>query len=350
MGCAQNGGPSAAGFRRWVDGFARGIGSHRAVVFVESDGIASSNCLRGTALSFRLGLIAYEVRRLAALPNTGVYIDAGAADWLRPERAAQLLRRVGVGGVRGFVLDPTHYEWTHTQIAHGTRISRLLGGKHFVVNTALNGRGPLMPRDRVRYGNEVWCNPAGRSLGPLPTLRTGNGLVDAFFWVSPPGMSDGPCGNAPGSMPGPRTHGGLVALLGARAHGQREPFARLPPLSRLNGAPSTLGDRNVSLLDLDSGRDRRRGARRGDHRDHEARLSRARSPRRPGSSGRGGSVSPRRMAAGASSVSQPASSSSPRTSRSAAASPSRRPGGRRWSSWASEATSCTRPSRSSVRV
>jgi len=205
MGCAQNGGPSAAGFRRWVDGFARGIGSHRAVIFVESDGIASSNCLRGSALSFRLGLIAYEVRRLAALPNTGVYIDAGAADWLRPERAAELLRRVGVGGVRGFVLDPTHYEWTHTQIAYGTKVSRLLGGKHFVVNTALNGRGALMPRNGVRYGNEVWCNPAGRSLGALPTLGTGNRLVDAFFWVSPPGLSDGPCANAPGSMPGPRT-------------------------------------------------------------------------------------------------------------------------------------------------
>lgn len=205
MGCAQNGGPSAAGFRRWVDGFARGIGRHRAVIFVESDGIGSSNCLRGSALNFRLGLIAYEVRRLAALPNTGVYIDAGASDWLSARRAAQLLRRVGVGRARGFVLDPTHYEWTHTQIAYGTKISRLLGGKHFVVNTAMNGNGPLVPRDRVRYGNEVWCNPAGRALGALPTLGTGNRLVDAFFWVSPPGLSDGPCANAPGSMPGPRT-------------------------------------------------------------------------------------------------------------------------------------------------
>ena len=75
----------------------------------------------------------------------------------------------------------------------------MTGGKHFVVNTAENGRGPLVPRNRVQHGNEVLCNPPGRGLGPKPTFNTGYRNVDAFAWIANPGKSGGPC--RPGAPP-----------------------------------------------------------------------------------------------------------------------------------------------------
>ncbi len=75
----------------------------------------------------------------------------------------------------------------------------MTGGKHFVVNTAENGRGPLVPRNRVRYGNEILCNPPGRGLGPKPTFNTGYRNVDAFAWIANPGKSGGSC--RPGAPP-----------------------------------------------------------------------------------------------------------------------------------------------------
>ncbi len=61
-----------------------------------------------------------------------------------------------------------------------------------MVNTAGGGRGPLVPKNRVKNGNEVLCNPPGRGLGPL-TTSTGYKYVDAFIWMSLPGNSGGPC-------------------------------------------------------------------------------------------------------------------------------------------------------------
>ena len=56
---------------------------------------------------------------------------------------------------------------------YGSQISRMTGGKHFVVNTGDNGRGPLRPRDIVQQGNEVLCNPAGSRPRPQTEHATG---------------------------------------------------------------------------------------------------------------------------------------------------------------------------------
>ena len=69
----------------------------------------------------------------------------------------------------------------------GQRISALVGGKHFIIDTSRNGVG----------GNGEWCTTRGRALGALPTTRTGNVLVDAFLWVKQPGESDGTCNGGP---------------------------------------------------------------------------------------------------------------------------------------------------------
>jgi endoglucanase len=82
------------------------------------------------------------------------------------------------------MLNATHHDWTRANISHGLAISRRVGGKHFIVNTSFNGRGPIhIHRGRRRLN--IWCNPPGRGLGIEPTTITGHPLVDAYMWDQP---------------------------------------------------------------------------------------------------------------------------------------------------------------------
>jgi endoglucanase len=151
-----------------------------------------------------LGIHLHELRDAIHLltskcPRLVMYLDAGAADALPAGYAAHLLRMAGVAHIQGFFLNSTHFDWTSHEIHYGNEISRMTGGKHFVINTAVNGRGPLVPYDRVHMGNEVLCNPPGRGLGPKPTWKTGFARADAFAWIGNPGRSGGQC--VPGAPP-----------------------------------------------------------------------------------------------------------------------------------------------------
>jgi len=93
------------------------------------------------------------------------------------------------------------YSGQHADLAWNTvgidsRWASLLGSTqpttHFVVDTSRDGVGPWKPT--VAYPDpQDWCNPPGRGVGPRPTTRTHNPLVDAFLWVKVPGESDGSC-------------------------------------------------------------------------------------------------------------------------------------------------------------
>jgi endoglucanase len=187
----------AASFERWYQQFAQGIGNAPAVVFVEIDALITTGCLSHQGVAVRIGELRTALADLEALPHTVVYLDAGAADAFPAARIASLLGRAGVAKIQGFFLNATHFDWTSSEIRYGQAIVRRLGGTpHFVVNTAVNGRGPLHPHNRVANGNEILCNPRGRGLGPTPTgnppARYRN--LDGFFWIGNPGRSGGTCG------------------------------------------------------------------------------------------------------------------------------------------------------------
>jgi endoglucanase len=186
-------------YHAWITSLAEGIGAHRAVLFLEMDSLITAGCLSKPGVAVRMGELHDAIDVLSNDPHLVTYLDAGAADALPAREAASLLRRAGVGQIRGFFLNSTHFDWTKKEIAYGEKISRLTGGKHFVINTAENGQGPLRPPHPARQGNEVLCDPPGRGLGPLPTASTGYRNVDAFAWIANPGVSGGPC--RPGAPP-----------------------------------------------------------------------------------------------------------------------------------------------------
>jgi endoglucanase len=102
---------------------------------------------------------------------------------------APKLRAVGIAKVRGFMLNATHNDWTRANIQYGLKLSKLVGGKHFIINTAENGRGPIHKRLPNGRRLTVWCNPPKRGLGPPPTTDTSNPMADAYLWVNRPGYA-----------------------------------------------------------------------------------------------------------------------------------------------------------------
>jgi endoglucanase len=186
-------------YHRWIEHLAAGIGDYRAILFLEVDSLITTGCLSHHGLDVRLAELHDAIDVLSKLPRLVVYLDAGAADALPAAKAARLLRESGVSEIQGFFLNATHFDWTLREIHYGDQISAMTGGKHFVVSTSENGRGPLVPSDRTTEGNEVLCNPPGRGLGPKPTFDTGYKDVDAFAWIGNPGKSGGTC--RPGAPP-----------------------------------------------------------------------------------------------------------------------------------------------------
>jgi endoglucanase len=193
VGCSAtyDGGGSAedARTREWYRDLASAIGSQRAVIAFEPDSLGTIDCHARSRRAARYRLLRYGVEQLTALPNVSLYIEAGASDWEGASRMAPKLRRVGVAMADGFMLNATHYDWTRANIKYGVDLSRRVGGKHFVINTAENGRGP--DHQRLPNGRRltIWCNPPGRGLGPAPTAETSHPLVDAYLWINRPGYA-----------------------------------------------------------------------------------------------------------------------------------------------------------------
>ena len=208
--------PSAAALEQWWPTFKRlvnemhdAIGSARAVILIEIDSIGTLGCLgNGRALTLWLRELRYEAARFGELPHAVSYLEAGSYDEGAAMPTAKLLIRAGVRLVRGFYSNDTHFNWSSKEISRNNAISkdvtRLLNHGNppvdyvpdYVVNSAQNGRGPLLNPDPVKQGVENLCNPRGRGIGRKPTgstTPTSDGhtvpLLDAFLWTGVPGRS-----------------------------------------------------------------------------------------------------------------------------------------------------------------
>ncbi len=182
------GSSTADAYRRWIQDFGLGIGRRSAIVILEPDALAGMDCLDAAGRQERVTLIREAVQRLKR-QRASVYIDAGNAKWHPPAEMARRLQQAGIGDAAGFALNVSNVQATSLNIAYGEQLSRLVGGKHFIIDTSRNGIPGTDPTP--------WCNPRGRALGVAPTTNTGHPLVDAFLWVKTPGESDGTCGGGP---------------------------------------------------------------------------------------------------------------------------------------------------------
>ncbi|MEV0322341.1 glycoside hydrolase family 6 protein [Streptomyces sp. NPDC050658] len=196
--CGQHsagGAHSSEFYRQWIDRFAGTIGGSRALVVLEPDAIPHivDGCTPAEYHADRYQLLSEAIERLKRQPNVKVYLDAGNPGWIAQSgKLAEPLTQAGIARADGFSLNVSNFQSDDTIKAYGRSLSGVVGGKHFVMDTSRNGKGPLAG-DRA----DAWCNPPGRGLGTPPTDKTGDALLDAVLWIKRPGDSDGPCRGGP---------------------------------------------------------------------------------------------------------------------------------------------------------
>jgi endoglucanase len=178
---------NASAYHKWISDFATGLGGRSAVVILEPDAVAGADCLSAAAQNTRYDMLRDAVQVLKNAHAT-VYLDAGHAGWVDAADMAARLAKAGIAQADGFALNVSNYVSTSLNEAYGDQLSRLVGGKHYVIDTSRNGLGG-------RGGD--WCNVRGQSLGAAPTTHTGRPLVDAYLWIKVPGESDGTCNGGP---------------------------------------------------------------------------------------------------------------------------------------------------------
>jgi endoglucanase len=179
------------GYRTWISEFARGLGQAPAVVILEPDALAAMACLSPADQDTRVSLIKYAVDQLRSNGQAKVYLDAGHARWQSASTMAARLTAAGITSATGFSLNVSNFITDADNVAYGEQLSKLIGGKHFIIDSGRNGLGPT--------ADMQWCNPEGRAIGRRPTTQTGHALVDAYLWIKTPGESDGACNGHPAS-------------------------------------------------------------------------------------------------------------------------------------------------------
>ncbi|MCL2448331.1 MAG: glycoside hydrolase family 6 protein [Polyangiaceae bacterium] len=205
--------------KEFIDKIAAQIKAHpkqRVIAVVEPDSLPNIATNAGVpkcaaAEGVYKHSIAYAIKTLA-LPNVALYLDAAHAGWLgwsgNRAKIAKLFSDVlteagGPDKIRGFATnvsnydalkdgdlpklepsDPATCELSYVQLLDESLTEAGIVGKAFVVDTSRNGRTGI----RTKSGS--WCNIKGAGLGERPQASP-TPLVDAYFWIKPPGDSDG---------------------------------------------------------------------------------------------------------------------------------------------------------------
>jgi endoglucanase len=264
--CAQYSGGGAAdtaAYDAWIDGFAQGIGTGRALVILEPDGLgiipynttidgqsewckptvtdASGNLLPapGANPTERYAQMNHAVDSInGSAPNASVYLDGTHSSWLPVGEAASRLVKAGVQRAKGLFVNVSNYQPTAQLTKYSTWISKCI----YYANNAAEGGWrlghydycaseyfPATPTDFSTWPlTDQWYadnvdNAASPPAGPaalshfvIDTGRNGQGVLDPAPFAAPPfsqpanviaGLNSGDWCNAFGAGVGLRPSG-----------------------------------------------------------------------------------------------------------------------------------------------
>ncbi len=179
-------------YKHWIRRIAAATHNDKVIFILEPDAIGllkKDNCLSEAEQTERLALIKDAVWVLRKNPNAIVYIDSGHAHWEPANVFAERLKPAGIEDANGFALNVSNYVTTEENTAFGKKISALVGGAHFIIDSSRNGAGSA--------ADNAWCNPPGRKIGKPPTTVTTDPIIDGYLWLKRPGESDGECNGGP---------------------------------------------------------------------------------------------------------------------------------------------------------
>ncbi len=208
-------------YRTWIDAIARALGQTKAAIILEPDLALyappnNAGDERVADPAAREALVRYAAQKLAGDKNAAIYLDAGDSDWLAVSKEVPVLKAAGIQYVRGFALGATHYASIADAVSYGTALAGALKkagfpSKHFVVDTADNGKAFTWLRYNAKYGAASFDNakacasktspPPCVTLGAKPTYRVADyaaahltaaqktkaaTYVDGFLWFGRP--------------------------------------------------------------------------------------------------------------------------------------------------------------------
>lgn len=232
---------NTAEYEAWIDGVAAGIGSSKALLLLEPDGLGiipyntdinggAEWCqpdLTGTGLTpaeanaARYTQLNYAVDKLEAQPNVSVYLDGTHSGWLGVGDAADRLVKAGVNRAAGFFLNVSNYQFSSNQVFYGTWVSQCIasgsyagcpnqywnGGPPDWNGTALSSYGEWSDTASELNLSTAGINaryasyPAGTTHFVIDSGRNGQGPWDyrgtypdagtAQDWCNPPGRGVG---------------------------------------------------------------------------------------------------------------------------------------------------------------
>jgi cellulose 1,4-beta-cellobiosidase len=155
--------------------------------------------------------VAYAISKLS-LPNVYLYLDAAHAGWLGwdsnrraiADTFSEVLAMAGgAERIRGFATNVSNYnaldgqwgwqlessnpcsnEYCYVQKLAESLSEAGITNKGYLIDTSRNG----VAESRSKWGH--WCNIQKAGLGERPRASP-RPLVDAYYWIKPPGDSDG---------------------------------------------------------------------------------------------------------------------------------------------------------------
>ncbi len=205
--------------REFIDPIAAEFAAHpelRIAVVLEPDSLANMatnmdvpKCAASADLYKRS--VAYAIAKLS-LPNVYLYIDAAHAGWLGWDSNRRAIAEIfdevltmagGAERIRGFATNVSNYnaldgewgwqlessnpcpnEYCYVQKLDETLREAGITDKGYLIDTSRNGVADA----RTKWGH--WCNVQKAGLGERPQASP-RPLVDAYYWIKPPGDSDG---------------------------------------------------------------------------------------------------------------------------------------------------------------
>jgi endoglucanase len=186
---SAGGATSAAKYDEWLNAVIAHIAETEAFVILEPDALPGLDCLSTDKQNERYAVLKSAINKLATKPNIHTYIDAGNSTWIGSTEMSARLRKIDIQNAEGFSLNVSGFNPLAKTIEYGEEISKLVGNKHFFIDTSRNGD------DSVKSAE--WCNPRNRAIGRFPSSQTDHPLLDAYLWIKVPGESDGTCNGGP---------------------------------------------------------------------------------------------------------------------------------------------------------
>ncbi|BBH69462.1 glucanase [Actinoplanes sp. OR16] len=195
-GASSGGAPDLGQYQTWISGVASSLGSRTVVIILEPDSIALQTCLSSGDLAARNQALRTAVQTLkSGNPNAKIYLDAGHSTWNSASEQAGRLIAAGIGDADGFYTNVSNFNPTSAEAAFGRSIISSLSGR------GVTGKRQVIDTSRNGGASGDWCGDdnTDRRIGQYPTVNTGDGNIDGYLWVKPPGEADG-CRYAAGSF------------------------------------------------------------------------------------------------------------------------------------------------------